>query len=144
MFFLHISLVSLDLYGQLLNSKIALPTATNWPDATALTENAINWLRLPKNIKILFRNLQKLPIKAKMANLGGFLGPQAFWIDKAFDQLLQGSMDPWIQGPWILFYGPAVGLSTPRAPKELLPKFQKNNVFLTNLHHILPPMPLGP
>ena len=34
--------------------KTALPTTKNQPDATALTENAINLLKLPKNIKIIF------------------------------------------------------------------------------------------
>ena len=37
--------------------KTALPKAKNQPDATALMENAINLLNIPKNIKIPFRNL---------------------------------------------------------------------------------------
>ena len=50
--------ISFGLPGPLqtaLELKIDLKTSKNQPDATALTENAINWLKLPKNIKILCR-----------------------------------------------------------------------------------------
>ena len=57
MFLLHINF---GLPGSLWTAfelKIALPTPKNQPDATALKENVINWLKLPKNIEILFENL---------------------------------------------------------------------------------------
>ena len=47
-------MASPDLSRKLLSYKIDLPTATNQKDATALTENDINWLKRPKNIKMLF------------------------------------------------------------------------------------------
>ena len=50
----------------------ALPTAKNQPDATALTENLINWLARPKHIKIFFEHFQFLQ-NSKVANLGGLI-----------------------------------------------------------------------
>ena len=44
----------------------ALPTTTNQPDATALTENAIKWLKLPKNIKISFEKKSPNPKTPKL------------------------------------------------------------------------------
>ena len=58
-------LASLDLFGQLLSNKISLPAATSQPDATALTENTINSLNYPKNIKILFRTFPNFPKNLK-------------------------------------------------------------------------------
>ena len=62
-FLLHISF---GLPGPLRTAnelKIALPTANNQQDATALTENAINWPKRPTNIKICFRIFPNFPQK---------------------------------------------------------------------------------
>ena len=63
-------LASPGLSGQLLSYKIDLGASKNQPDATALTENAINWPKLPKNIKMFFRNLSKnTKTKKTLANI---------------------------------------------------------------------------
>ena len=70
-FFLHISV---GLPGPLRTAfelKVDLPTAKNQPDATALTEKAINWLRSSKHIKNIFRYFSQVSQNSKMANLGG-------------------------------------------------------------------------
>ena len=51
--------------------KNALPTATNQPDATALTQNAINWLERSKKHQ-KNRPFRKQSKNLKMANLGGY------------------------------------------------------------------------
>ena len=57
MFFYTSVLVSPDLSGPLQTAFeliIDLKTSRNQQDATALNEDTINWLKHPKNIKILF------------------------------------------------------------------------------------------
>ena len=60
--FLHISF---DLPGPLRTAselkKLALPTANVHPDATALTEDVINWLKRTKNIKLFARTFPTFP-----------------------------------------------------------------------------------
>ena len=78
-------LASPGLSGQLLSYTIDLKTAKNQPDATALTENAINLLKLPKISKYFFEIFQKnttnqkLQIrgasKQRIAGPGGPIGP---------------------------------------------------------------------
>ena len=53
-------LASPALSGQLLSQKITLPTAKNQVHATALTDIAINLLKLPKTSKYLFEIFQKI------------------------------------------------------------------------------------
>ena len=48
------------------------PTTKNQPHASALTENAINWLKRPKNIKILFEFFQIFQ-KFKNGKYGGLI-----------------------------------------------------------------------
>ena len=63
-------LASPDVSGQLLSNKNALHTTRNQPDVTALTENAINLLKHPKNIKNNFRTFPNFP-KFKNSKSGG-------------------------------------------------------------------------
>ena len=66
-------MASLDLSGHLLNLKIDLETSTNQPDATALTDNDINWLKNLTNIKRFVRTFPIFPKVQKGQIWGAFI-----------------------------------------------------------------------
>ena len=71
--FSHISFSLPRLLQTAFELKTAPHTATNQAHTTALTENTINWLKLPKNIKICFRKFPNFLKNSKNANLEAYV-----------------------------------------------------------------------
>ena len=68
---------------------------------------------------------QKYQKKKEMANLGGFVSARVGDVGRQRVPAYRGG----VQQPGLaILIAPPCGLSTPRAPKQLLPKFQKINL----------------